>query len=166
MLAFPRVADIPASTPEGNRIHQFISVMRECGCSFDSQVIPTFGASGQFEYWEGEFTFRPARLRIMTRLTLDHDTAALRTNVRIGRSLVRKHREALHQLITANHVVYQFESDPDSPDDLLVQLTAQLYDVAPQAPRLRLTLGQLASARRELEHARETTFRNYRPLIP
>jgi hypothetical protein len=160
------VSDVPAPIPEGNRIHQFIALMRECGCSFDSQVIPTFGASGYYEYWEGEFTYRPARLRLTARLTLEHELAAIRTDVRVERGMVRAHREALHLLLSSNHVGYQFESDRDAPDQLLVRLTAYLYDATPNVERLRTLVGQLANARRELEHARDTEFRNYRPLIP
>ena len=160
------MSDLTGQIPEGNRIHSFIAVMRECGCSFDSQVIPTFGATGRYEYWEGEFTYRPGRLRLTARLTLEHDLAAVRTDARIERSLVRTHREALHLLLTSNHVSYQFESDRDAPDHLVIRLTAYLYEDPPTVERMRSVVGQLASAHRELEHARDTAFRNYRPLIP
>jgi hypothetical protein len=140
--------------------------MRDCGCSFDSQVIPTFGANGRFEYWEGEFTYGPATLPITTRLTLDHDFVAIRTDVGMERSLVREHREELHLLLSASQVGYQFESDAESTERLVVRLTAYIHDGHPRSERVRAVLGQLASATRELEHARQTAFRNYRPLIP
>lgn len=160
------MSDLPAQIPEGNRIHSFIAAMRECGCSFDSQVIPTFGATGRYEYWEGEFTYRPARLRLTARLTLEHDLAAIRTDARMERAMVRAHREAVHLLLTSNHVSYQFESDRDAPDHLVIRLTAYLYEDSPTAERMRATVAQIVAARRELEHARDTAFRNYRPLIP
>jgi hypothetical protein len=160
------MSDPNAQMPEGHRIHQFIGVMKQCDCTFDSQVIPTFSANGRFEFWDGEFTFRPARLPITSRLTLDHDFIALRTDRRLPRVQVREHREELHLLLNANTVSYRFEPDGESPDHLVVRLTMYLHDDKPRVDRVHGLLETLGRTCRELEHAEQTDFRNYRPLIP
>lgn len=160
------MTDSTGQTPEGHRIHQFIGVMKQCDCSFDSQVIPRFSANGRFEFWDGDFTFRPADLPLTSRLTLDHDFIALRTDVRLPRVQVREHREELHLLLTANQVSYRFEPDGESPDHLMVRLTMYLHDDKPRVDRVRFVLDTLGRTHRELDHAQQTDFRNYRPLIP
>ena len=154
------------ASQEGQRIHRFIAVMKGCGCSFDSQVIPTFTASGAYEFWEGEFTYGRGGISVSCRLTLDHEFISLRTRVALPREEVRRYREELHFLLTANQVTYQFEPDPETAGHLLVRLTCFLYDTHAKPAHVRTLLDMMAQATRELSHARETGFRNYRPLIP
>lgn len=160
------MADGFSRTPEGQRIHQFIGLMKQCDCSFDSQVIPTFSANSTFEFWDGEFTFRPSRLRISSRLTLDHDFIALRTDHRLAREIVREKREELHLLLTNKQVSYKFEPDGRSADELIVAMTMYLYGDKPSVDRVRFMLGTLSRTVREIDDAVEDGFDGFRPLIP
>ncbi|MHC5021380.1 MAG: hypothetical protein ACYTGX_14990 [Planctomycetota bacterium] len=160
------MTDGGSPTPEGQRIHQFIGLMKQCDCSFDSQVIPNFSANARFEFWDGEFTFRPARLSITSRLTLDHDFVALRTDRRLDRTVVREKREELHLLLTGNQVSYRFEPDGKSTDHLVIVLTMYIYGDKPRVDRVRHMLDTLDRTCRELAEAVDDGFSGYRPLIP
>lgn len=166
MVACAAVSSVPDRKSEGHRIHAFINVMKACGCTFDSQAIPTFQASGVFEFWEGEFKYEPGQIGIVGKVTLDHDFIALRTFVRMPRDEVRHHREELHLLFTANQVSYHFEPDAEAPETLVVRLSTFVYERAPRMEVVRTLLDMLSHASRELAHARQSGFRNYRPLIP
>ncbi|MCI0342769.1 MAG: hypothetical protein L0216_16785 [Planctomycetales bacterium] len=156
----------PDRKTEGHRIHVFINLMKGCGCAFDSGEIPTFLKRGPLEFWEGTFQYAPGGVAIKGKVTLDHDFITLRSEAPMPREEVRRHREAIHLLLTDNGVHYSLEPDPRDAQSVVLVLGCHLYDYRPKLEMVRILLDNLSHAARELSHARATQFRNYKPQMP
>ncbi len=127
----------PDRKTEGHRIHVFINLMKGCGCAFDSGEIPTFLKRGPLEFWEGTFQYAPGGVAIKGKVTLDHDFITLRTEAPMPREEVRRHREAIHLLLTDNGVHYTLEPDPRERQLWLVEAARIHYGSCDRCGRYR-----------------------------
>jgi hypothetical protein len=148
---------------EGHRIDHFIHTMRSVGCSFNSGEIPVFAKRGTLEFWEGEFFYKPGRLPLVGKVTLDHNFITLKSSRILSREDFRSFREELHLLLTANQCHYYVEPVAADQEKLHLHITKYIYATEPPGEEVQVALDMLAHAVYDLEKGLSSGFQDWKP---
>ena len=117
------------------------------------------------EFWEGGFTYRPGRIDLVCKVTLDHNFITLKMMKPVAKELIAKHREELHLLLTTNQCHYYFESLPGRPDLVNLVLAKYIYASAPPDDEVQVVLDMLAHGSTDLEKALANDFKDWKPGV-
>jgi hypothetical protein len=148
---------------EGHRIDYFIHAMRQCGCRFDSGQHPLFSKRGVLEFWEGGFFYKPGGIDITGKVTLDHNFITVKLQRVIPREAVRKFREEIHLLMTANQCHYYFEALHEDEEKAVLILSKYISASTPPQDEVQVVLDMLAHAVFDVQRGLKNGFQDWVP---
>ncbi|GEM_PF-3504932 len=146
---------------EGHRIDYFIHAMRECGCRFDSGQHPVFRQRGALEFWEGGFFYKPGRVELVGKVTLDHNFITIKAVRSVARKTVKSFREEMHLLLTTNQCHYYFEPVPEDDASLYLVLMKYIYASEPPREEVQVALDMLSHGLLDLLKAEADGFKDW-----